>query len=181
MIQFLKDGRLYGRGTADDKGPAVAALYAFRAVKELGIPLSKNARLILGTDEECGSSDIDHYYKVEKEAPMTFSPDAAFPVTSGKGRLGGHFTANFTASEALPRLVSFDAGSKVNVVPGKAYAVTEGLDREVMDQVAAEVEKEIGVHFDLESEDTAAGVCQVKVTAVGTGSHAAHHMMATMR
>ena len=39
---------------------------------------------------------------------------------------------------------------------------------------AAEVEKEIGVHFDLESEDTAAGVCQVKVTAVGTGSHAAH-------
>ena len=55
---------------------------------------------------------------------------------------------------------------QVNVVPGKAYAVTEGLDREVMDQVAAEVEKEIGVHFDLESEDTAAGVCQVKVTAV---------------
>lgn len=172
---ILKDGRLYGRGTADDKGPAVAALYAFRAVKELGIPLSKNARLILGTDEECGSSDIDHYYKVEKEAPMTFSPDAAFPVTNvEKGRLDGHFTANFTPSEALPRLVSFDAGIKVNVVPGKAYAVTEGLDREVMDQVAAEVEKEIGVHFDLESEDTAAGVCQVKVTAVGTGSHAAH-------
>ena len=171
----LKDGKLYGRGTADDKGPAVAALYAMRAVKELGIPLKKNVRLILGTDEECGSSDIDHYYKVEKEAPMTFSPDAAFPVTNvEKGRLDGHFTANFTPSEALPRLVSFDAGIKVNVVPGKAYAVTEGLDREVMDQVAAEVEKEIGVHFDLESEDTAAGVCQVKVTAVGTGSHAAH-------
>lgn len=54
----LKDGKLYGRGTADDKGPAVAALYAMRAVKELGIPLKKNVRLILGTDEECGSSDI---------------------------------------------------------------------------------------------------------------------------
>ena len=48
----LKDGKLYGRGTADDKGPAVAALYAMRAVKELGIPLKKNVRLILGTDEE---------------------------------------------------------------------------------------------------------------------------------
>ena len=55
---ILKDGLLFGRGTADDKGPAVAALYAMRAVKELGIPLSKNVRLILGTDEECGSSDI---------------------------------------------------------------------------------------------------------------------------
>ena len=37
----VKDGNLYGRGTADDKGPAVAALYAMRAVKELGIPLKK--------------------------------------------------------------------------------------------------------------------------------------------
>lgn len=67
-----KDGKLYGRGTADDKGPAVAALYAMRAIKELGIPVKKNVRLILGTDEECGSSDIEVYYKREKEAPMTF-------------------------------------------------------------------------------------------------------------
>lgn len=54
----VKDGKIYGRGTADDKGPAIAALYAMRAVNELGIPLKKNVRLILGTDEECGSSDI---------------------------------------------------------------------------------------------------------------------------
>ena len=76
----VKDGKIYGRGTADDKGPAIAALYAMRAVNELGIPMKKNVRLILGTDEECGSSDITHYYSVEKEAPMTFSPDASFPV-----------------------------------------------------------------------------------------------------
>lgn len=47
---LLRDGRLYGRGTADDKGPAVAALYAMKAVKDLGIPLAKNVRLIVGTD-----------------------------------------------------------------------------------------------------------------------------------
>lgn len=50
----------------------MAALYAMRAIKELGIPVKKNVRLILGTDEECGSSDIEVYYKREKEAPMTF-------------------------------------------------------------------------------------------------------------
>ena len=61
--------KLYGRGTADDKGPAVAALYAMRAVKELGIPLKGNCRLILGTDEECGSGDIPHYYDQVPEAP----------------------------------------------------------------------------------------------------------------
>jgi len=74
-----KDGVLYGRGVADDKGPAVAAIYALRAVKELGIPLKKSVRLILGTDEESGSGCIAHYYATEKEAPCTFSPDAEYP------------------------------------------------------------------------------------------------------
>ena len=137
---ILKDGRLYGRGTSDDKGPAVAALYALRCVKELGLPLTKNVRLILGCDEECGRSDIDHYYKIEKEAPMTFSPDADFPVTNiEKGRLPGQFDAEFAAGGALPRLVSVDAGIKVNVVPGKAFAVAEGFNRAEMEKTAADV------------------------------------------
>ena len=70
------DGRLYGRGAQDDKGPAVAALYAMRCIKELGLPLGKTVRLVLGTDEECGSSDLPHYYAKEEEAPVTISPDA---------------------------------------------------------------------------------------------------------
>ncbi len=147
-----KDGRLYGRGTSDDKGPAVAALYALRCVKELGLPVSKNVRLILGCDEECGSSDIAHYYRIEKEAPMTFSPDADFPVTNiEKGRLAGQFDADFAAGAALPRLVSVDAGIKVNVVPGKAFAVVEGLGREEMEKTAADVTAETGVQFLLEA------------------------------
>ncbi len=155
---ILKDGRLYGRGTSDDKGPAVAALYAFRCVKELGLPVSKNVRLILGCDEECGSSDIAHYYKIEKEAPMTFSPDADFPLTNiEKGRLAGQFDAEFAASPALPRLVSVDAGIKVNVVPGKAFAVVEGLDLAEMRKTAADVTAETGVEFLLEVCGSACG------------------------
>jgi len=93
---IMKDGKLYGRGSADDKGPALAALYALKAVKDLNIPLSKNVRLILGTDEECGSSDIAYYYKKEKEAPMTFSPDADFPVINiEKGGLHSPFESKF--------------------------------------------------------------------------------------
>lgn len=164
----LKDGKLYGRGTADDKGPAVVALYAMRAVKELGIPLKKNVRLILGTDEECGSSDIEHYYSMEKEAPMTFSPDAAYPlVNTEKGRFPGHFTAKFEASEALPRLVSIKAGTKVNVVPGKARAAVEGFAMTALEAAAAETEKETGIHFDFEADGTFTAV-----TATGVGAHA---------
>lgn len=167
---ILKDGKLYGRGTADDKGPAVAALYAMRAIKELGIPVKKNVRLILGTDEECGSSDIEHYYKIEKEAPMTFSPDAEFPVINvEKGGLAAHFTGSFTASKTLPRLVSLDAGIKINVVPGKAHASVEGFDQESLERVAREVTRKTGVTFLFDQKD-----CVTEITAEGNGAHAAH-------
>ncbi len=163
-----KDGKLYGRGTADDKGPAVAALYAMRCVRELGIPLKKNVRLILGTDEECGSSDIRHYYSMEQEAPMTFSPDGQYPVVNvEKGRLPGHFTASFAPSDALPRLVWVKAGVKTNVVPGKAKALTEGISREVLEAKAAEGFARTGVRYELDWE----GDC-CSITAVGEGVHA---------
>lgn len=165
----LKEGILYGRGTADDKGPAVAALYAMRAVKELGIPLKKNVRLIMGTDEECGSSDIRYYYEKEPEAPMTFSPDGQYPVVNvEKGRLEGHFTAEFEASDALPRLTGLEAGTKVNVVPGKAKATVEGLERSLLQEAADAVKEATGIEFELSFQDP---VCEI--TAVGVGAHAA--------
>ena len=37
----IENDRMYGRGTSDDKGPAVAALYAVKAVKEANIPLKR--------------------------------------------------------------------------------------------------------------------------------------------
>ena len=166
----LKDGCLYGRGTADDKGPAVAALYAMRAVKELKIPLKKNVRLILGTDEECGSSDIAHYYKIEKEAPMTFSPDAEFPVINvEKGGLAAHFTGSFQKGGGSARLLSIDAGVKINVVPGKAFGAVIGLNRETLERTAKEVEKVTGIRFTFEEEGGT-----TRITAVGDNAHAAH-------
>ena len=165
---IVKDGKLFGRGTSDDKGPAVAALYAMRAVKELNIPLSKNVRLILGTDEECGSSDIAHYYAVEKEAPMTFSPDGAFPVVNTeKGSLSGHFTADWEPSERLPRLVSLEAGIKVNVVPGKANAVVAGLEEHVLEQIAKDCTNQTGILFEIRREGEHAFI-----TAIGQSAHA---------
>lgn len=164
----IKDGKIYGRGTSDDKGPAITALYAMRAIKELGIPVKKNVRLILGTDEECGSSDIAHYYKKEVEAPMTFSPDAEFPVINlEKGSLHGEFEAAFEKSEALPRMVAFKSGIKLNVVPPKAYALFEGLDGSETEAFAHQFEEELGVKFDVTSENG-----YLKLMAVGESAHA---------
>ncbi|MBE0601793.1 MAG: M20/M25/M40 family metallo-hydrolase, partial [Firmicutes bacterium] len=42
------DEKVIGRGAIDDKGPAVAALYAMKAVLDSGKPLHREVRLILG-------------------------------------------------------------------------------------------------------------------------------------
>ncbi len=92
---LIEGDRIYGRGTQDDKGPAVAALYAMRCIRELGIELSHGVRLICGADEECGSTDLDYYYSKEPEAEFTFSPDADYPLINvEKGRLAKSFCAS---------------------------------------------------------------------------------------
>ena len=125
---IVKDGKIYGRGTSDDKGPGVAALYALRCLKELNVPLKHNVRLIWGTDEECNSGDIAHYYAQEPEAKYTFSPDADYPLINiEKGGLIGTIFADFQESDALPRIKTIDAGLKINVVPDKCHMEIEGM------------------------------------------------------
>ena len=124
------DGYIYGRGVADDKGGAVAALYAMRCVKELGLPLRGRCRLILGTDEENGSSDVAWYYERVSPAPHTFTPDSNFPVCNAeKGFYRLHFSKTWQEQTAVPRVTELHGGFRVNVVPGQAYAIITGLDR----------------------------------------------------
>lgn len=165
---IIKDGKIYGRGTSDDKGPAIVALYALKAVKDLNIPLSKNVRLILGTDEECGSSDIEHYYKLEKEAPMTFSPDAEFPLINiEKGQLAAEFTSEYVEDKALPRIISINGGVKANVVPDKATAVVEGFDLEIVKELCKKEEEKTNVKFTVSEDDSL-----ITINAKGKGAHA---------
>ena len=167
---IVKDGRIYGRGTSDDKGPAMAALYAMRAVKDLGIPVSKNCRLILGSDEERGSSDLPHYYAVENEAPMTFSPDSEFPVTNvEKGHLNLTVYAEIDEEEAADHIVEIWGGDTTNILPGKAYAIVKGLDDDLIRKEAEAVAKETGVSFRVSA--TSKGF---RIDAEGKAAHAAH-------
>lgn len=165
---LVKDGKLYGRGSSDDKGPAMAALYAMKAVRDLGVPLKKNVRLVLGTDEECGSSDITYYYEREKEAPMTFSPDASFPVINiEKGRYSIWVKAEWHENAEMPRILSVHGGVKSNVVPDTAEAVVEGFSVSELAVYSKKATKRTGVTFDFREDDG-----KIIVEAHGACAHA---------
>jgi len=101
---------------------------------------------------------------------MTFSPDASFPVVNiEKGRLPGHFTAEFAPSSELPRVLSVKGGTKLNVVPGKAFAVIEGLDDDLVRREGEAVEKETGVSFSVRGMNEC-----LEITAEGAGAHASN-------
>jgi predicted dipeptidase len=74
-------GMLFGRGTQDDKGPMLAALFAVKALLDAGIQFRKRVRFIFGTDEETLWRCIHRYKEIEELPNFGFSPDSRFPLT----------------------------------------------------------------------------------------------------
>ena len=110
---IVEDGKIWGRGAMDDKGPAVASLFALKKLKDAGFVPNKKIKLILGMNEESGWKCIEHYNKVAKMPDIGFSPDANFPVIyAEKGIL--HIRASFPVAQDL--FSSFGGGERVNMV-----------------------------------------------------------------
>ena len=139
----IADNKLFGRGTIDDKGPALCALYAMRAVRDCGIPLKDGVRLILGCDEETGMSDMKYYAAKEKMPDYGFSPDAEFPVINiekGGVNVELKFSTQGEAEAEIP-VIELYAGERPNVVPAYARAIL-GCEKVAF----AEIEKKLTAH-----------------------------------
>ncbi|MCQ2437678.1 MAG: dipeptidase PepV [Clostridia bacterium] len=162
--------KLFGRGTADDKGPALCALYAMKAVKEAGIPLKHGVRLILGCDEETGMTDLKYYAEKVDMPDFGFSPDADFPVINiEKGGLGLELRGYVPETDENPEvsLCSLFAGIRCNVVPGIATAVVTTEDEAAFRKAVAEVAAKNDWKLTVEAVDGA-----LKLIAEGISSHA---------
>jgi succinyl-diaminopimelate desuccinylase len=79
-----KDGNFYGRGILDNKGPIISCLFAMKLLKDLGHQPQLPLRIIFGTDEESGMSDIPHYLAAEQPPRFGFTPDCKYPVVYGE-------------------------------------------------------------------------------------------------
>jgi acetylornithine deacetylase/succinyl-diaminopimelate desuccinylase-like protein len=62
-----RDGRLYARGAADDKGAITAQLAAVAAWLQTQGGLPVNVKMLVEGEEECGSSNLMHFFKEHKK------------------------------------------------------------------------------------------------------------------
>src|SRR5699024_975637 len=86
---------LYRRGVNDYKRSVIAAYYALRIIRDLNFPLKRKVKLILGGAEETTWECMEHYFKINNQPTMAFSPDGDFPIVNGeKGIVKGNFVSN---------------------------------------------------------------------------------------
>ena len=157
----IHDGYLWGRGTMDDKGPGIAALYALAAVKECGFEFRRQVRVILGCDEECGMGCLEHYCKVEKAPDLAFSPDAEYPlINSEKLIYNSSFCKEFAST------VKMVGGTVSNAVTGECTLSVKLSSSQVAD-VLEKMDAIEGITYEVKPAEDG---CTVKVT--GIAAHA---------
>jgi predicted dipeptidase len=118
----VKDGAVWGRGAADDKGPLVQALLAMASLRSSGLHRTHTVRLLVGTDEESGGSDVDIYQKTHPAPDYTLVLDSDFPVVVGEKAWSEYtVSAQDHASATAPvEVVDLTAGQATSIVPDRA-------------------------------------------------------------
>lgn len=133
----MKDGVFYGRGVADDKGPAIEALYAMKAIADCGFTRHKNIRLILGLDEETQWMGMERYKELCDPPNFGFTPDADFPAIHGeKGIMIFDIAKKLSAGNGQGLVLKkMKGGSAPNMVAGSATAILGASDSQLYEEV----------------------------------------------
>jgi len=121
----VSDGKIFGRGTADNKGPAVMVYFAMKALRDAGYMPAKNVRLLLGLDEETGCTGMDKYFEQAPAPDFGFAPDMEFPVIyAEKGILTFEIAKKLEQGhETGLYLRSVEGGAAPNMVPDRCRAI----------------------------------------------------------
>lgn len=162
----IEDGKLFGRGAIDDKGPTMAAWLAMKMVKDSGVQLDRRVRMIIGSDEETGFRCVEHYFANEEMPTLGFAPDADFPIINAEKGIAVLEFNQAPATTKNEQLVSFKAGHRTNMVPDFAEAIlvdvpesTEMIFQAFLDNAG------LTGSYTVENE-------QVKISVKGKSAHA---------
>lgn len=163
----IVDGKIYGRGTTDDKGPIVAALYGVKAIMDEGLALNKRIRIIFGTNEETGSRELEYYLEREKPPVAGFTPDADYPLINGeKGITIFNLISEVGEQSGDIQLLEFAGGQAANMVPDKCTAL---IKADNADEIIEMVEK-----FKIQKKYDITAKCidgNIRVNCIGESAH----------
>lgn len=169
----IKDGKVYGRGTDDDKGATLAAYFAMKALRDSGFVPAKKVRLIIGLDEETNWDGMRYYLSKVKNPDFGFTPDADFPAINGeKGTLVFEIARKFgkNINKGL-ELRSMSGGTAPNVVADHARAVLRddiSGNYDKIKELAAEFRSETGYKLSVKGIGKS-----LEVSAAGINAHGA--------
>ncbi|AUJ30161.1 dipeptidase PepV [Liquorilactobacillus hordei] len=163
----IKDGKLFARGSSDDKGPGMAAYYGLKLIKELNLPIRKKVRMIIGTDEESGWRCMTHYFEKMPLPDFGFSPDAFFPLINGeKGNVS--FNVDFQGGNgANAKLLNFSAGLRENMVPRDATAHISGIELKKVKDLLNKFADDKPIEVEAVEEDE-----RIAISIIGKAAHA---------
>jgi len=132
----IKDGKLYGRGGADDGYAMFASLAALLALQEQGIAHGR-AVILIEASEESGSPDLPFY--VDHLSTVIGSPDLVVCLDSGAGNyeqlwlttsLRGNLIGNLTVRVLTEGMHS---GTASGIVPS-SFRILRGLLSRIEDE-----------------------------------------------
>lgn len=179
---IIEDGKFFGRGTMDDKGPAASLIYALAAIKASGVKLNRRVRIIFGCDEESGSLCVDHYFKHEEMPTLGFTPDADFPAIFGeKGIMIFDLVKPLKShlSDGGYQILSLKGGHRPNMVPDYAEAVIKGTAP--IDHILSAYNVDKGAKVEISSDGDLHTVKSYGVSAHGStpdkGNNAISHLL----
>ncbi len=134
----VDDGAVYGRGAADNKGPAVAALYVLRAFADEAPAPKVRVRVIFGANEESGMEGVRRYFEREPLPDVGFAPDAGYPLYNREmGIINIHLSAKRNGRAIVSDL---SGGEALNMVAGEARATVLPAYREIASRVVEETD-----------------------------------------
>ena len=163
----IRDGKIFARGSLDDKGPTMAAYYAVKLLDKLGVKWNKRVRVIVGSDEETGFRCVEAYFKHEEQPASGFTPDAMFPlVYAEKARATFDHKLKFVSEdgEYNYKLVKFNGGQVLNMVIASAKAELEGEVADIKEKFEKFLKQE-KLEGEVEVENT------IKLTLKGKAAH----------
>ncbi|MFL5348949.1 MAG: Sapep family Mn(2+)-dependent dipeptidase [Hyalangium sp.] len=120
------NGRLYGRGVMDDKGPLAAALVSLSMAQEMGLePQKGKVLVIIGNDEESSWEGMQEYARVEQVPTHVISMDSEYPVVVAQSgfvslTLEAVLDAPDSNDSGMLLPVEATAGESLAQVPGSA-------------------------------------------------------------